>query len=81
MLQACPRCGFRMSVIANITDPVEMRTIIADLDGYGRGPPSLGRSLPPPRPVRCGHPPIQRSWGLQPIRRTGYSQVGRSEEI
>jgi DNA-directed RNA polymerase subunit RPC12/RpoP len=46
---ACPRCGSRMSVIAVITDPVQIRRatgaalgIIDCLDRHGRGPPLLG---------------------------------------
>jgi hypothetical protein len=39
---ACPRCGSRMSVIAVITDPAQIRKIIDCLDRHGRGPPPLG---------------------------------------
>lgn len=39
---ACPRCGSRMSVIAVITDPVQVRRIIDYLERHGRGPPPLG---------------------------------------
>ena len=39
---ACPRCGSRMSVIAVITDPAQIRRIIDCLERYGRGPPPLG---------------------------------------
>jgi hypothetical protein len=42
------RCGSRMSVIAVITNPVQIRKIIACLDRHGRGPPPLGRGFPPP---------------------------------
>ena len=39
---ACPRCGSRMSVIAVITDPAQIRRIIDCLERHGRGPPPLG---------------------------------------
>ncbi|HSV94168.1 MAG TPA: hypothetical protein VLH81_13885, partial [Desulfobacterales bacterium] len=39
---ACPRCGSRMSVIAVITDPAQIRKIIACLERHGRGPPPVG---------------------------------------
>jgi hypothetical protein len=39
---ACPRCGSRMSVIAVITEPAQIRRIIDCLDCHGRGPPPLG---------------------------------------
>ena len=39
---ACPRCGSRMSVIAVITDPAQIRKIIYCLERHGRGPPPLG---------------------------------------
>jgi hypothetical protein len=46
---ASPRCGSRMSVIAVITDPAQIRRatgaalgIIDCLDRHGRGPPQLG---------------------------------------
>jgi hypothetical protein len=39
---AYPRCGSRMSVIAVITDPTQIRRIIACLERHGRGPPQLG---------------------------------------
>jgi hypothetical protein len=39
---ACPRCGSRMSVVAVITDPAQIRRIIDCLDRHGRGPPPLG---------------------------------------
>jgi len=35
----CPVCGNRMSVIAVIRDPAEIRTITACLAKHGRGPP------------------------------------------
>ena len=38
-VMACPRCGSRMSVIAVIVDPAQIRKIIACLDRHGRGPP------------------------------------------
>ena len=38
----CPVCGNRMSVIAVIRDPVEIRTLIACLLKHGRGPPDEG---------------------------------------
>jgi hypothetical protein len=38
----CPVCGNRMSVIAVIRDPAEIRTIIACLAKQGRGPPDEG---------------------------------------
>ena len=38
-VMACPKCGSRMSVIALITDPAQIRRIIACLDRHGRGPP------------------------------------------
>jgi hypothetical protein len=37
-----PFCGNRMSVIAVIRDPAEIRTIIACLAKHGRGPPDEG---------------------------------------
>jgi DNA-directed RNA polymerase subunit RPC12/RpoP len=39
---ACPRCGSRMSVIAVITEPAQIRRIIDCLKRHGRGPPPLG---------------------------------------
>ncbi len=39
---ACPRCGSRMSVIALILDPAQIRKITACLDRHGRGPPTEG---------------------------------------
>jgi hypothetical protein len=39
---ACPRCGSRMSVIAVITDPAQIRRIIDCLERHGRGPPPVG---------------------------------------
>jgi DNA-directed RNA polymerase subunit RPC12/RpoP len=48
-IMACPRCGSRMAVIAVITDPAQIRKIIACLERYGRGPPPLGRGSTPPR--------------------------------
>lgn len=39
---ACPRCGSRMSVIAVITEPAQIRRIIDHLERRGRGPPPLG---------------------------------------
>ena len=45
---ACPRCGSRMSVVAVITDPAQIRRIIDCLDRHGRGPPPLGRGSTPP---------------------------------
>ena len=41
-VMACPRCGFRMSVIAVITEPAQIRRIITCLDRHGRGPPPSG---------------------------------------
>jgi hypothetical protein len=38
----CPVCGSRMSVIAVIRDPAEIRSIIACLVKHGRGPPDDG---------------------------------------
>jgi hypothetical protein len=38
----CPICGNRMSVIAVIRDPAEIRNIIACLAKHGRGPPDVG---------------------------------------
>jgi hypothetical protein len=38
----CPDCGNRMSVIAVIRDPAEIRSIIACLAKHGRGPPDDG---------------------------------------
>jgi hypothetical protein len=38
----CPVCANRMSVIAVIRDPAEIRTIIACLAKHGRGPPDEG---------------------------------------
>jgi transcription elongation factor Elf1 len=35
----CPKCGGRMSVVAVIRDPDEIRKIIACLYTQGRGPP------------------------------------------
>jgi hypothetical protein len=40
-VMTCPRCGSRMAVIAVITDPAQIRKIIACLDRHGRGPPPL----------------------------------------
>ena len=40
-VMACPRCASRMSVIAVITDPAQIRKIIACLDRHGRGPPPM----------------------------------------
>jgi hypothetical protein len=40
-VMACPRYGSRMSVIAVIVDPAEIRTIIGCLQRHGRGPPPL----------------------------------------
>jgi predicted RNA-binding Zn-ribbon protein involved in translation (DUF1610 family) len=55
-VMACPRCGNRMSVIAVIVDPTQIRKatcsalgIIACLDRHGRGPPPLGRGSTPPQ--------------------------------
>jgi hypothetical protein len=45
---ACPRCGSRMSVIAVITDPTQIRRIIDCLDRHGRGPPPPGQGPTPP---------------------------------
>jgi hypothetical protein len=45
---ACPRCGGRMSVIAVITDPAQIRMIIDCLQRHGRGPPPFGRAGAPP---------------------------------
>ena len=39
---ACPRCGSRMSVIAVITEPAQIRKIIDCLERHGRGSPPLG---------------------------------------
>jgi hypothetical protein len=41
---ACPRCGSRMSVIAVITEPAQIRRIIDCLEHHGRGPPPVGSS-------------------------------------
>ena len=38
----CPVCANRMSVIAVIRHPAEIRTIIACLVKHGRGPPDEG---------------------------------------
>jgi hypothetical protein len=38
----CPVCGNRMSLIAVIRDPAEIRTIIACLAKHGRSPPDEG---------------------------------------
>ena len=48
-VMACPRCGSRMSVIAVIVDPAQIRKIIDCLNRHGRGPPPLGRGSTPPR--------------------------------
>ena len=42
---ACPRCGSRMAVIAVITDPAQIRKIIAYLDRHGRDHLPLGGAL------------------------------------
>jgi hypothetical protein len=39
---ACPACGGRMSVIAVIRDPIEIRKIVTCLAKQGRGPPQEG---------------------------------------
>jgi hypothetical protein len=41
-VMVCPRCGSRMSVIAVIVDPAQIRKIIACLERHGRGPPLPG---------------------------------------
>ena len=41
-VMACPKCGSRMSVIAVIRDPAEIRKIIKCLERHGRGPPTVG---------------------------------------
>ena len=37
----CPRCGSEMKLIAVITDPAEVRTILRHLVKIGRSPPGL----------------------------------------
>jgi DNA-directed RNA polymerase subunit RPC12/RpoP len=39
-MMACPNCGSRISLIALILDPAEIRKIIACLSRHGRGPPT-----------------------------------------
>jgi len=39
-VMACPKCGSRMSAIALLLDPAEIRKIIACLSRHGRGPPT-----------------------------------------
>ena len=41
-VMACPRCGSRMSLIAVIVEPAQIRKIIACLERHGRGPPLQG---------------------------------------
>ena len=41
-VMACPRWGSRMSVIAVIVEPAQIRKIIACLERHGRGPPAHG---------------------------------------
>jgi len=41
-VMAFPRCGARISVIALIVDPAQIRKIISCLERQGRGPPPLG---------------------------------------
>ncbi|MGA2640459.1 MAG: ankyrin repeat domain-containing protein [Spirochaetia bacterium] len=55
-LMACPNCGSRMSVIAIILDPAEIRKVISCLAWHGRGPPMQGRS-----DNRIGSPTGRRS--------------------
>jgi hypothetical protein len=40
----CPRCGSEMRLIAVITDPAEVRTILRHLVKIGRAPPGLDPS-------------------------------------
>lgn len=40
----CPRCGSEMRLIAVITDPAEVRTILRHLLKIGRAPPGLDPS-------------------------------------
>ena len=40
----CPRCGSEMRLIAVITDPAEVRTILRHLVKIGRAPPGLDAS-------------------------------------
>ena len=40
----CPRCGSAMRLIAVITDPAEVRTILRHLLKIGRAPPGLDPS-------------------------------------
>ena len=64
-VMACPRCGSRMSVIAVIVDPAQIRKIIDYLNRHGRGPPPLGRAL-------------QRSLGSLPLGRGSTPPPQRS---
>jgi hypothetical protein len=41
----CPRCGSEMRLIAVITDPAEVRTILRHLLKIGRAPPGLDPSV------------------------------------
>ena len=41
----CPKCGWEMTVIAVIQDPVEIRDILAHLVKTGRAPPGFNPAL------------------------------------